>query len=227
MEIMHQPFNELSIYWFGWENLDRKPCVIFAPNIEICKFEQCGHLLWNWARLMNGFTALCLQYRQIPGKIMITYDNYNPLANLQTNPTVQGDERVVFSGSQKERRWDLMWLRLLRCEVRCGYDRARPYWQTVRRIQTVCGLDKGQFAQSCFRRLAAVRHHVWMFGLEDIQDIQLSCSGSAQDQSPMWVSGHDLLENHQLLSCLEFQVFNLDLYFHPHSNWWISRLLLA
>jgi hypothetical protein len=57
---------------------------------------------------MNGFTALCLQYRQIPGKIMITYDNYNPLANLQTNPTVQGDERVVFSGSQKERRWDLM-----------------------------------------------------------------------------------------------------------------------
>jgi len=45
---------------------------------------------------------------QIPGKIMITYDNCNPLANLQTNPTVQGDERVVFSGSQKERRWDLM-----------------------------------------------------------------------------------------------------------------------
>ena len=42
MEIMHQPFNELSKDWFGWENLDRKACVIFAPNIEICKFEQCG-----------------------------------------------------------------------------------------------------------------------------------------------------------------------------------------
>ena len=185
------------------------------------------NLLWNWARHMNGFSAFCLQYPPNSRKIMITYDNYNPLANLQTNPTVQGDERVVFSGSQKERRWDLMWLRLLRCEVRCGYDRARPYWQTDRRIQTVCGVDKGQFAQSGFPRLAAVRHHVWMFGLEDIQDIQLSCSGWAQDQSPMWVSGHGLLENHQLLSRLEFQVFNLDLYFHPHSNCWISRLLLA
>ena len=244
MEIMHQPFNELSMDWFGWENLDRKPCVIFAPNIEICKFEQCGkpYARNNYIPFEDGLPLIYCEIGhglwmglphyasstpQIPGKIMITYDNCNPLANLQTNPTVQGDERVVFSGSQKERRWDLMWLRLLRCEVRCGYDRARPYWQTVRRIQTVCGLDKGQFAQSCFRRLAAVRHHVWMFGLEDIQDIQLSCSGSAQDQSPMWVSGHDLLENHQLLSCLEFQVFNLDLYFHPHSNWWISRLLLA
>ena len=61
----------------------------------------------------------------------------------------------------------------MRCEVRCGYDGARAYWQTDRRIQTVGGLDKEQFAEPCFCRLAAVPHGVWMFGL----DIQLSCSG--------------------------------------------------